>query len=533
MARTHLKKVFCLTMAVLMTLSMVACGNSTPAASTVPAAPATPATPATPAAPAAPAAPAETTYKDRIVFSFTKIVEKLNPASHNSENNGWYHSMTHNSLVGVDYADGNKILPELAKEWTVSDDGLTYTFKLEQGVKFHDGSDFNAKDVIFTINEAKKSSYQVSKLANIVDMEAVDDYTVKLTLDKPNSELLSNLGSAYLSIICEEALAKDADNGYKVGTGAYVFTEWVPNDYALLTRNENYWGKKPETKEFLFRKISEGSARVIALQNGEIDICYEVPALEIPHVEDDKDCEMLLMPSNTLDYLSINTKRNDMLANLKVRQAIFHAIDREELALVMHEGRAPVADGLIPPTVWGYAGIPTYEYDVEKSKALLTEAGYPNGITIGLLSSATYGNTFFEVLQAQLAKANIKLELTSDDASVRSELLKSKEYDTYVTSWTFGSINTDLRALFYTGSSSNRSQIADPHVDEVIDKTIAESDANKNLESYKELTQYLTDQYLIIPLWLRPVNVGHNKTLEGAVFYPNARHEYTYATVAE
>jgi len=541
MKATYMKKAMSLIMAVIMLLSLVACGaenssDGNKADDTSSEAAADNKTNETTVTDTSDSdtKTEEVKYKDRVVIGNASIISKVNPAGHNSETAGTVHCMTHNTLIGIDWENDNQAIPELAYEWEISPDNLVYTFKLEEGVKFHDGSDFTAEDVIFTIEEAKKSSYQESKLVDIAEMKALDDYTLEITLSQPNSDMLFNLGSAYLSVICQEALEKDPDLGYMVGTGAYVFTEWVPDDYAHLTRNENYWGEMPETKEFIFRKYSEASARVIALQTGEIDICLNLPAAEVAHVVDDENLTMLNIPNTQLTYIGLNTKspNNPALADVKVRQAINYAINRAEVAVVMHEDYAIVPDSIIPASLWGYAGVPTYEYDVEKAKSLLEEAGYPDGIEFSLVSKSTYPN-LFEVLQSQLAKANITLTLATEDNSVRTEILNDKAHDSVAVAWIFANINSDLRAMFYGGSGSNRTMIDDPYVNETLDQALIEADAEKNLQSYKELTQYLTDQALIVPLYLDPLLVGMNKNVEGAVFHGNTRHEFTYVTVAE
>ncbi len=475
-----------------------------------------------------------TTYKDRVVIANSATLAKLDPQSNNTGVNGHIYEMTHNTLVSCDY-NTNEIIPELAKSWEQPDD-LTYIFHLEEGVTFHNGEPFTAKDVIYTYQRAAEQSYQAAKVQDIASMEALDDYTVKITLQRTNAELLDNFCSPNLSILCEKAITEKGDEwGAAVGTGAYELTEWMADDYTLLTRNDNYWGELPVTREIVYRKIAEPSARVIALQTGEVDICLDVPASEAGYVSEDENLRLLEIPSTKLVYIALNTNGvNPALTNEKVRQALNYATDTEGLILALKEGYASEANGVIPQGVWGYSdSVQAYTYDPEKAKALLSEAGYADGVELSLSYADSIYPGVFEVLQAQWAQVGVNLTLNTNDSTTTGDQLKDGSYDSTIAMWSFSSIDYSLRALWYSGSGSNRTLIADPTLDGMLDAAVGELDTEKRAAAYAEISQYMTDYGAMIPMYIDTLLYGENQNVEGVVYNSNIRHEFTYVAVAE
>ena len=532
MKKMYLKRALSLTLALLMVLALVACGGDKPSSTS-----SSPSNSSTSSAPSASSTstPTDVKYKERIVIVNSMVMTEEDPPKTNTAMNSHIYYMRHNTLIGRNKVT-SEFYPELAYEWNISDDGLVYTFKLRNDVKFHNGADFTAEDVIYSLEHAAQSSYQAAKLADIEKVDAVDEYTLKITLSAINSEFLSHLAAGYLSIICKEAVDADPDHGYKIGTGPYIQTEWVPDDHVTLTRNENYWGEMPKTKVIEYRKVSEAAARVIGLQTGEYDICLAVSASDVPHVEADEDCTMVTLPGINLHYLGINTisETNPALQDVRVRQALNYATNHEDLVIAMTEGYGDVPHGVIPQGAYGYSdkvNAPTY--DIEKAKALLAEAGYPNGITLSLTTNAANWPGVFELLQAMWAPAGINLTLDTDDATIRLEHLRAKTYDLLSTNMTFTETNTVLYNIWGSTSGSNRSLIKDPYIDDMLTKALRQTDEAKVLEIYAELSQYLVNTNGIIPLYIAPVLYGVNKNLEGGELGYAASVDLSYAYVVE
>jgi peptide/nickel transport system substrate-binding protein len=228
-------------------------------------------------------------------------------------------------------ADGS-ILPALAKSWEISEDGLTYTFMLNEGVKFHDGTDFNAEDVKFSLDRARaddSTNAQKALFADIASVEVVDPATVKVTLSKPNGSFLFNMAWGDAVIVAPESAADNAAN--PVGTGPFTLTEWVKGDRVELGRYDGYWGTPVKLDKVTFKFISDPTAAFAAMMAGDLDAYPAFPAPEnLVQFEADPRFEVITGSSEGETILAMNNKKAP-LDNIKVREAIAHAIDRQAI----------------------------------------------------------------------------------------------------------------------------------------------------------------------------------------------------------
>lgn len=526
-----LKKVLALILAIVMIVSLVACGgnknadndtgNNEPSQGET-----------------NNGADTEVKYKERVVIANASLLAKLDPQSNNTSVNQHIYELTHNTLVGCDYSTG-ELVPELATSWEL--DGLTYTFHLRDDVTFYEGQKFTAEDVKFTYERAATTSSQKPKVKDIESIEVVDDYTLKITLANPNAEFLDLMCSPNMSILCSQTVgefnsdAATTDESAKNGTGAYYLTEWVPGDYALVTRNDNYWGELPVTKEIKYVKYGEASARVIALQTGEVDICLDVPAIEVPHIEEADNCELLKIPSTKLVYIGLNVNGvNKALTDPKVRLALNYATNTEDIILAQTEGNANPAHGCIPQTQWGYSDtVKTPSYDIEKAKSLLADAGYANGLDITLYYDGSVYPGLYEILQAQWAAIGVNLILGTDDKTILDDHTSTGTHEATVAQASFSVLDGGLRNLWYSGSGSNRTMMADPVLDAMLDDAVKEMDAAKRLPMYEAISQYLTDTGAQIPLYVDTLLYGVNSNADGYVFYACGRHDFKNVAVIE
>ena len=273
-------------------------------------------------------------------------------------------------------ADG-AILPALAKSWEISDDGLTYTFMLNEGVKFHDGTDFDAEDVKFSLDRARadeSTNAQKALFADIASVDVVDPATVKVTLSKPNGSFLFNMAWGDAVIVAPESAA---DNAAKpVGTGPFSLTEWVKGDRVELGRYDGYWGNPVKLDKVTFKFISDPTAAFAAMMAGDIDAYPTFPAPEnLVQFESDPRFEVIIGSSEGETILAMNNKQAP-LDNIKIRQAVVHAIDRQAIIDgAMFGYGTPIGTHFAPhnPAYVDLTG--QSAYDPEKSKALLAEAG--------------------------------------------------------------------------------------------------------------------------------------------------------------
>ena len=309
--------------------------------------------------------------------------------------------------------DGS-VVPGLAESWEISDDGTVYTFKLREGVTFHDGTAMDAEDVKFSLDRARaeeSTNAQKGLFAGITDVEVVDPQTVKVTLDGPNGMFLFNMAWGDAVIVAPESI--DNIKQQPVGTGAFTFSEWVQGDRITLTRNENYWGDAPSLEQATFKFISDPTAAFAAVMAEDVDVFSGFPAPEnLPQFEADPRFQVLVGSTEGETILSTNNKQPPF-DNLKVRQAMAHAIDRQAIIDGAMFGYGTPIGTHFAPHHPAYVDLTAQSaYDPEKARALLAEAGYPDGFETTLhLPPPSYARRGGEIIASQLAEVGIKAEI--------------------------------------------------------------------------------------------------------------------------
>lgn len=309
--------------------------------------------------------------------------------------------------------DGS-IVPGLAESWEISDDGLTYTFKLHDGVTFHDGTTMDAEDVKFSLDRARAEdsvNAQKALYTGIANVEVIDPLTVKLTLSEPNGSLLFNLAWGDAVIVAPESIEDIKQT--PIGTGAFKFVNWVQGDKIELERNDTYWGDAPALAKATFKFISDPTAAFAAVMAEDVDAFAGFPAPEnLPQFEADPRFQVLIGSTEGETILSTNNALPPF-DNVKVREAIAHAIDRQAIIDgAMFGYGTPIGTFFAPhnPAYVDLTGLS--EYDPEKSRALLAEAGFPDGFETTLhLPPPSYARRGGEIVAAQLAEVGIKAEI--------------------------------------------------------------------------------------------------------------------------
>ena len=318
-------------------------------------------------------------------------------------------------------------VPELAEKWDASPDATVYTFYLRKGVKFQDGTPFNAEAVKFNFDrirnpDNKLKRYSLYKVIKQVDV--IDDSTVRFTLSEPFGAMIATFAHPAGAISSPTAIKKyGADYGkHPVGTGPYQFVDWVPGDHITMVKNPDYWDKNngPKVDKIIVKPVPEDGTRIAMLQKGDAQFINNVPYPQAATVKDNKDLTLVETPSIYTYWVAMNTQKKPF-DNVKVRQALNYAIDKESIIKSVLSGYAHPSDSPLAPGVWGYQSVSTYPYDPAKAKALLAEAGYPNGFKATLRgASDTTAKQVMEAIQAQLAKVGIQVEVQSLDAATLS-----------------------------------------------------------------------------------------------------------------
>jgi peptide/nickel transport system substrate-binding protein len=301
--------------------------------------------------------------------------------------------------------DTTNVVPGLAESWTTSDDGLEWTFKLREGVKFHDGTDFNADAVVanfdywkntanpnhvaqteagraFEYFEAQFGGFDDASI--ISSVEAVDPTTVKITLKQPQGPFLNNLAMFVFVFSSPTALAANGVDSCAnpVGTGPYKFVEWLPNEQVTLVAFEDYWdtANAAKTPNVIIRNIPNNSARLLALSAGEIQGMEGLEPRDVAAVQDNPAFKLILRPTNTTGYVAFNYNVEEF-KDPQVREAFAMAINKQAIVDAFYGGTGIVANQFQPPSLWGYnPDIVDRTFDAEAAKQLLVDAGFPDGI---------------------------------------------------------------------------------------------------------------------------------------------------------
>ncbi|HIF77419.1 MAG TPA: ABC transporter substrate-binding protein [Sulfitobacter sp.] len=335
--------------------------------------------------------------------------------------------------------DGS-VVPGLAESWEISEDGLTYTFKLREGVTFHDGTTMDAEDVKFTldrINAEDSANAQKALYAAISEVNVIDPQTVEVKLSEPNGNMLFNLAWGDAVIVAPETV--EAIKQTPIGTGAFKFENWNQGDKITLTRNDDYWGEAPALASATFKFISDPTAAFASVMAEDVDVFTGFPAPEnIPQFEADPRFQVLIGSTEGETILSINNKR-EPFDNVKVREAVAHAIDRQAIIDgAMFGYGTPIGTHFAPhnPDYVDLAEMSSY--DPEKSKALLAEAGFPDGFETTLhLPPPSYARRGGEIIAAQLAEVGIKAQITNVEwAQWLETVFKGKDFGLSIVSHT-------------------------------------------------------------------------------------------------
>ncbi len=426
--------------------------------------------------------------------------------------------------------DNTKIVPGLAEKWDISQDGLTYTFHLRQGVKFHDGTDFNADAVVFNFERWMDKSnpyhngefpyyndmfggFKGDKDHAIASVKAVDPNTVEFKLNRALSPFLNNLGMFPFAIGSPEAIKKDPAkfNESPVGTGPFKFVEWKRNDSITLEKNPDYWQKGlPKLDKVVFKVIPENTARLTALNSGEVDLIDGMNPDDVPSVKENKDLQLYLRPSMNIGFLGFNMEKKP-LDNPKVREAIAYAVNKPAILEAFFGGLGQIAVNPMPPSIWGYNDqIKDREYDLEKAKKLLAEAGYPNGFKTKFWAMPVPrpympdGQKIAEAIQQDLKKIGIETEIVTMEWAVYLEKTRKGEQDMFLLGWTGDNGDPDnfLYVLFDKNNinSNNNSRYKNEEVHKMLLEAQSETDQGKRTELYKKVQEQIFKDIPVIPL---------------------------------
>ena len=439
-----------------------------------------------------------------------------------------------------------KMIPVLAESYDVSKDGLTYTFKLRKGVKFHDGTDFKADAVKATLDRVTNPDNKLKRYSlynNIAKTEIVDDYTARITLKTPFSAFINQLAHPSGVMISPTAIARYGKDLAQnpVGTGPFKFVEWKQTDYLKVAKFDGYWRRGfPKIDTITWKPVVDNSTRAALMQTGEAHFTFPVPYELADVLKGRPELDVVAAPSIVHRYLSMNTQQKPF-DNPKVRQAVAYAINKEALAKVAFNGYAVPAKGITPPGVEYHVDIGPWPYDVAKAKQLLTEAGYPNGFETELWSAYNHSTAqkVTQFIQQQLGQIGIKTKITLLEAGQRVEKVESWQdaktapVRLYYVGWSSSTGEADwaIRPLLYSGSWPptlfNTAYYKNDQVDADIKGALATTDTVQKARFYRDAQETIWKDAPWAPLVTEQLLSAHSKKLTGMYVIPDASFNFT------
>lgn len=434
------------------------------------------------------------------------------------------------TLVAPD--ENLEMQPALAESWEVSDDQLTWTFDLRDGVTFHDGSEFTSEDVVYSyrriIDEQLANAW---KFAAITDIAAPDDDTVVITVAQPTPNLLSNLGGFKgMAIVQQENVESGDITTAPIGTGPFSVTGYSSGDRITLAATSDYWGGAPELAGLEYRFISEPATALAALRAGDIHWTDVVPPQQVSELESDDTVQLGLTPSSDYWYLALNEAREPW-SDVRVRQALAYAIDRDAIVQAVSYGTAALNQLAIPEqSVW-YTEYDEYSTDLDTAQALLDEAGFTGG-TLDLLATSDYPETVTaaQIIASNLEPLGIDVEIRQPDFSTWLDEQNTGNFDMLMMGW-LGNIDPDdfYYSQHHTDGASNAQGYSNAEVDALLDAGRIETDPEARKDLYAQAATIIADEasyiYLynpsVIQVW-SPDVTGYTTRADRAIRFDEA-----------
>jgi peptide/nickel transport system substrate-binding protein len=454
-----------------------------------------------------------------------------------------------------------EVIPALAESWEVAADGRTYTFKLRPNVKFHDGTPFNADAVIFSFmrqNDPKHEAFGYAKNWSywndmgmptlIKSITKTDDLTVKMELTRPEAPFLSNLAMQFAAIVSPTAVRKFKEDFARnpVGTGPFRFVSWSQGERTVLDAFQDLWGEKAKVARVIIRTLPDSSARLNAFLAKEIHIMNQPTPDQLATIRQRRpDAKILEIPGMNVGYLAFNVAKKPF-DNVKVRQALNMAVNKDAIIKGIYAGMGMAAVNPMPPTLWGYnKTLKPVEYNIEKAKSLLAEAGFPNGFKSNLLYlpvSRAYmpeGKKVAEAIQADLKKIGVELTLSTYEWGTYLDKTKNGAHEMALLGWNGDNGDPDnFLHVLLSGENikppaSNISFYDNQKVTQLLRDAKSLTSQAKRAKFYEEAQKLIQADAPWIPIAYSRVVVPTDARVSGFVLSPAEVRRFNTVTLAK
>jgi peptide/nickel transport system substrate-binding protein len=409
-----------------------------------------------------------------------------------------------------------EVVPGLAESWTISKDGLQYTFKLRKGISFHDGTPFNAAAVKFSIERQFNESHPAYKLGkypfanyffgNVKAVEVLSDDRVAFLLKEPRASFLAVLTAAAASIVSPAAVMKSGLDypSRPVGTGPFRFASWDRGQRVVLEKNPAYWKFPVKLERVVYRPIVEDQARLTELLTGQLDLIVGVPADYVGQLEGNAKIGLLKQTGVHVWYLGINNQKKPF-DDRRVRQALNYAVDKQAIVRDVLKGTGTPSLGPVQPNTWGAdPGLKPYPYDPARAKKLLADAGYANGFTTTLWvpesgSGMQAPVAMSTVIQSNLKAVGVNVTMQTMEWGAYLAKLRSKEQELFALSWMAGMEDPDmvmyplLHSSQWTPNGPNRALYKNDKFDQLLTEARHTTDQGKRAGFYKQAQKILVE----------------------------------------
>ncbi|SEH43152.1 peptide/nickel transport system substrate-binding protein [Rhizobium tibeticum] len=516
---------------------------------------------------AAPAALAETP-KDTLVegFAIDDIIT-MDPGEAFELSTAEVTSNTYSLLVRLDMSDTSKVKGDLADSWSVSDDGLTYTFKLKSGLKFASGNPITAEDVAWSFERAvkldKSPAFIITQFGitgdNVAEKaKATDDNTFVFTVDKPYapSFVLNCLTATVASVVDKKLVMEhiksvtpsaeykyDNDFGNEwlktgyAGSGAFKLREWRANEVVVMERNDNYYGDKAKLNRVIYRFMKESSAQRLALEAGDIDIARNLEPGDLDAIAKNADLTTVAAPKGTVYYVSLNSK-NDNLKKPEVQEAFKYLVDYDAIGSTLIKGIGEIHQTFLPKGQLGALDENPYKLDVAKAKELLAKAGLKDGFSVTMDVRNTQPVTgIAESIQQSLAQAGIKMEIIPGDGKQTLTKFRARTHDMYIGQWGSDYFDPNSNADTFTTNPDNsdagtvktlawRNAWEAPELDKETKAALLERDGAKRAAMYEDIQKKFLANSPFVIIFQQIEVAGARKSLKDFKLGPSFDTNY-------